>query len=420
VMPLVRGDPGEREDDPVGRVRNTRKLLVCAALIMSVLLLGSSLAISTLIPPEHLVPVKPGTTERIELEEGMKKPPAKDRALAYLAHNEGPHKIAPFFGNAFGTVYDITTIIILWFAGASAMAGLLNLVPKYLPRYGMAPEWASAVRPLVFLFTGVNLLVTWIFKASVDDQGGAYATGVLVLITSACVATVIERYRAREGGWAARVPWGYAAILAVFTYTTVAVMIEKPEGLKIAAFFIAAIVITSVWSRLSRARELRFSGFRYADPESKFLWETIKHLEFQILVPHRPGRRSLASKEAAIRSEHRLPPESPILFLEVRISDASEFNQMPLLKVIQEEGRFIMQITQAASIAHTLAAVALDLSKVGKPPEIHFGWTDQSPMAGTLGFLLFGEGNVPWLVRDLMHRAEPDASRRPPVVIAGP
>ncbi len=188
VMPLIAGNPDDKPSDPRGRIRNTRKLLISAAVIMSLFLLASSFIVCTLIPPEAF--------SRANTDDPAKKY-ALDRALAYLAHGDGPNKIA-LAGERFGTIYDVSTVVILWFAGASAMAGLLNLVPQYLPRYGMAPEWARAIRPLVLLMTGINLFVTWAFNASVTAQSGAYATGVLALITSACIATVIERLARKQ------------------------------------------------------------------------------------------------------------------------------------------------------------------------------------------------------------------------------
>lgn len=409
VMPLIHGKPDDDRNRPRGRIHNTRKLLVTAAVIMSLFLLGSALVISTLIEPQQLL----GSSEP-----GAPKPLAKDRALAYLAHGEtAPLIISPIFGEVFGTIYDISTIVILWFAGASAMAGLLNLVPQYLPRYGMAPEWGRAIRPLVLLFTAVNLVVTWLFNASVSAQGGAYATGVLVLMSSACVAAVIDRWRAGSGHWLLRTPWYFAGVTVVFVYTTVANMVEKPDGLKIASWFILAIIVSSVVSRLVRSTELRFAGFRFKDDHSKFLWQSLEFLEFPVLVPHRPGARGLALKEEIIRREHRLTPDVPVVFIEAHLGDASDFVHEPEMEVTQDEGRFILRVTRCASIAHTIAALALELSKVGKPPEIHFGWSNESPMAANLDFLLFGEGNVPWMVRELIRRAEPDPERQPRVII---
>src|SRR5205085_10004352 len=122
-------------------------------------------------------------------------------------------------------------------------------------------------------------------------------------------------------------------------------------------------------------------------------------------------------KEESIRGEHRLGPDVPIVFLEAHLGDASEFYQEPMLEVIQDEGRFVLRVTYCASISHVLAALALELSKVGRPPEIHFGWSDESPLAANIGFLLFGEGNVPWMVRELIRRAEPKPERQPKIVI---
>ncbi len=233
VMPLIESDQLE------GRIRNTRRLLATAALIMSCYLMATSIVTTLLIPAA-------------DFQEGGH---ANGRAMAFLAHR--------YLGNGFGTAYDISTILILAFAGASAMAGLLNLIPRYLPGFGMAPEWARASRPLVLVFMSVAFLVTRLFHANVDAQGGAYATGVLVLITSAsCAVTIAAETRL------ARTLLGMASL--IFIYTTLVNIYERPEGLKISCFFIVAMVFFSLVSRAFRSTELRVTGI-ILDEEARSL-----------------------------------------------------------------------------------------------------------------------------------------------------
>jgi hypothetical protein len=402
VMPLVKGDPGDTADKPVGRIRNTQKLLLTAAVIMSFMLIGSSWVVTLLIPIE-------------EMGEGGH---AANRALAYLAHGEGPHQLSVLFGEGFGTLYDVSTIMILWFAGASALSGLLNLIPHYLPRYGMAPDWAAANKPLIGIIILVCLIVSIIFNASVEDQGAAYATGVMVLILSACIAVIIDKYRSKTGTFLERLPFHTVAIFIIFLYTSLAIMYEKPEGLVISSFFIFSIIAVSLISRLIRARELRVERFRFVDAQSKLLWESMKFLDIPVLAPHRPGVHSLDEKERELRIRHHLDDDIPIVFVEVFLGDTSDFFQEPLLEIMQDKGRFIINVKQCTAIAPALASICLNLSAVSTiPVEIHFGWSEENPLSTNLRFVLFGEGNIPWLVYDLLRRAEPSEERRPRVVI---
>ena len=404
------------KDDPTNaaaRIANTRKLLVTAALIMSVFLIASSLVTGTdtLIPADEL---------RLEPVKGK----AMDRALAYIAHGESPHPICPLFGRVFGTVYDISTILILWFAGASAMAGLLNMVPRYLPRYGMAPEWAAAYRPLVLAFTAINLLVTWAFNADVSAQGGAYATGVLVLMTSAAIATLVDishKPLPTDGrgilGRRASLAYFFVVCL-VFIYTTIANMIERPDGIIIASIFIGCVLAISIFSRFWRAEEMRLKEFRFADDAARMLWTDIcLDGTFQVLVPHRPGQRSLAEKEAEIRRKHRIPQGVPIVFLEVHYGDTSDFENAPIIGVRQEGDFFVITAHDCVSVSHTIVQLAMEMTKNGSPLDIVFGWSKGHRLRLALDFLLFGRGDVPNRVVDLLDDAIADPDKRPTVIV---
>src|SRR4051812_28228044 len=322
LMPLVKGDPTDTPARPEGRIRNTRKLLAVAALIMSAFLITSSLVTTLLIPAEEFRPSSAGHPAG----------KANGRALAYLAHRS--------FGEAFGTAYDLSTILILWFAGASAMAGLVNIVPRYLPRFGMAPEWTRAARPLVLIYTAIAFAVTLIFRASVDAQGGAYATGVLVLMTSAAVAVTLSARRRGAKGAAV----GLAAVALVFAYTTVVNVVERPDGVKIAGLFIASIVAVSLVSRLWRTLELRVERIELDEAARRFVGEM--GMDAIHVIANQPDERDVAEyeqKERQAREDFLIPPDQPILVLEVYVRDPSDFSDVVHVGGVEGGGRRVLR-----------------------------------------------------------------------------
>ncbi len=395
VMPLVRGEAGDDPEHPVGRVRNTRKLLTTAAVIMSFFLVTTSFITVVLIPSG-------------EFEKGGS---ANGRALSYLAHEH--------LGSVFGTVYDASTISILAFAGASAMAGLLNIVPRYLPRYGMAPEWGRAVRPLVLVFTIVGFAITLAFRADVDAQGGAYATGVLVIMTSAAFAVTLSSLWNRNS---LKATVGFGLVTLIFAYTTVANIIERPDGIKIASLFIAAIVATSLVSRVRRSLELRQESVELDEMAWRFVEAASRGDRIRIVAHRRRFRddpEEYDRKLAEQREYNRVPESDPVLFLEVDVADPSEFEDVLEVRGVWVGGHRVLR-AESSTVPNAIAAFLLYLrDSTGKTPDCYFGWTEGNPIVYVIRFILFGEGDTAPVTHEVLREAEPILERRPIVHVAG-
>lgn len=374
VMPLIYGgkwDERRRRRNmpaPLGRIQNTRKLLGSAALIMSFFLVLSSFVTTLLIP------------EADYAEDGK----AAGRAIAFLAHK--------YLGDWFGTVYDISTIVILGLAGMSAMAGLLHLIPRYLPRFGMAPLWVKLARPLVLVLLLINIVVTLVFRADVEAQSGAYATGVLVLILSASAAVTLASWRERN--FLLSLYCGLVTI--VFAYTLVDNCLERPDGLIIGSVFILLVMIIGAISRAQRSVEFRVSRISVSE-EAMRLSPSIRNKKVHLVPVRNNDPKSLARKKKEIQQHFSI--EGPLAFMTVHLVDnRSEFTAEIELEARQEGPDFVIEVFGANTIANTIAYI----SELIDPISIFIGLTRENLMQQAFRYLLFGEGETGLMVYTIL------------------
>ena len=377
VMPLIDGGETDREfrprsdTPPHGRVANTRKLLLTAAAIMSGMLILSSIVTTLLISPVDYIP--PGK--------------ASGRAIAFLAH--------AYLGRGFGTVYDLSTILILGLAGASAMAGLLQLIPRFLPRFGMAPRWVALARPLVLVLLTVSIVITLVFRADVEAQSGAYATGVLVLILSAAIAATVALWNERRWLLAA-----YTALLClVFAFTLADNCIERPDGLIIGTIFTILLMTASGISRSLRAKEIRIPEAYYTDVDSWRLGPEMRGKKVH-LVPMKAST-SAARKRKRTEISHHYRVRGPFLFLHVNLRDnRSEFSAPLEVNVQREDDDYVVEAYGAIAIANTIAFI----SEAFDPISIFITLTRRDLMSQAARYLLFGEGETGLIVYTILLR----------------
>jgi hypothetical protein len=207
----------------------------------------------------------------------------------------------------------------------------------------------------------------------------------------------------------------FGVITLVFAYTTIANIIERPDGVKIASFFIAAILATSLISRVTRATELRVTEVHLDATARRFLQEAAATGEVRIIAnePHARDLLEYLEKAYQERLRHQLPPHDPVLFLEVTVADPSEFETRLQVTGEERHGYRILRMDSSA-VPNAIAAVLLHLrDRTGKRPHIYFDWTEGNPVAHLVRFLIFGSGEVAPVTREVLRAAEPDLEQRP-------
>jgi len=394
MMPLVSAEGDNPRQRMRSRIRNTRKLLTTAALIMSVYLIATSVVTTVLIPPQEF---QPGGA-------------ANGRALAYLAHVK--------LGEGFGTVYDISTVLILWFAGASAMAGLINIVPRYLPSYGMAPEWGRAVRPVVFVYTVISIVITLAFDANVDAQAGAYATGILAMMVSGAVAVTISAYRYRQR----RSVIGFGVLTLVLLYALFENIREKPDGIAISAMFIAGVIVVSLISRVTRTTELRADHIEFDRRARRFITDSLEYDgRLNLIANRRQAGDALEyeAKEKEQRGMNPVPGRADVIFLEIDVVDPSMFSGVLKVHGVEVDGYRILRADSPAA-PNAIAAILLALrDATGVRPHCYFEWSEGDPLLHMFRYLILGRGDTPPVVREIIRQSEPDPDRRPGIHVGG-
>ena len=189
----------------------------------------------------------------------------------------------------------------------------------------------------------------------------------------------------------------------------------------ISLFFIVAIVATSLISRVQRTTELRQERIEIDETARRFIDEASQRSEIHIVANRRQSgdEREYALKEREQREDNHIPPEVPILLLEVDVDDPSEFTDVLEVRGVEIGDYKVLRI-QSSTVPNAIAAFLLHLrDTTSKRPYCYFGWTEGNPIVYLIRYILFGEGDTAPVTREVLREAEPDPKRRPAIHVGG-
>ena len=152
-----------------------------------------------------------------------------------------------------------------------------------------------------------------------------------------------------------------------------------------------------------------------ADPTAQQFLQEVAHAPIRIIA-NRPDSGlpdEYAHKLREAQESHHLPPNTRVLFVEVRPTDASAFSEVLKVEGADIGGHHVLRCASPA-IPNAIAALLLFIrDQTRQIPHAYFGWTEGNPIVYLLKFLAFGEGDTAPVTREVLRQAEPDPELRP-------
>jgi hypothetical protein len=245
------------------------------------------------------------------------------------------------------------------------------------------------------------------------------------MMASAAIAVTISARRAgsRPGAVA------FGIVTCIFLYGLVANAVDRPDGIMIALYFVGAIILASLASRVWRTTELRTKKLEI-DETAQRIGETAQRFidaaanadeDIHIIANMRQtgDERDYLAKEKEQREHTHIPPDAPLLFLEVDVDDPSEFEDVLEIRGVQVGGYRVLR-AKSSTVPNAIAAFLLHLHDTnGREVHCYFDWTRGSPLVQMFRYVLLGEGDVAPVTHEVLREAEPDLRRRPVVHVVG-